>query len=144
VAGVGVELQLRRYDSTPDRTIGHLYVAGVFVGFTCEDAIRDGEKVYGKTAIPPSRYRITITHSKRFDRDLPLVNDVPGFAGIRIHPGNTAADTEGCILPGLHRDKDAVRDSRAAFVTIFAMIETALKLNQEVWIDIQNPETPNG
>ena len=60
-------------------------------------------KVKGKTAIPYGIYRVAWTHSNRFKRSTLQLLGVPGFGGIRIHPGNDAEDTEGCLLPGLRR-----------------------------------------
>jgi hypothetical protein len=46
------------------------------------------------------KYKVIVDRSNRFNRDLPLLIDVVGFTGVRIHRGNTAKDTQGCILPG--------------------------------------------
>jgi hypothetical protein len=54
---------------------------------------------------------------------------------IRIHPGNTAHDTDGCLLPGATRSNNSVGQSRMAFEPLFAKIEAALKIG-ECWIDI--------
>lgn len=145
-----MELRLDRQESDAIRTSGALQVDGAFECFTLEDVIREpagwkaGEpvaswKVPGETAIPAGRYRVTVTRSARFGRDLPLLNQVPGFAGIRIHPGNSATDTEGCILVGEIAEGEEVLQSRHAFAALFEKIEGALAAGDEVWIDVVNP-----
>jgi len=72
-----------------------------FEGFAVEDRVRaPGVKVQDETAIPAGSYKMKISKSLRFSRDLPEILDVPGFSGIRIHKGNTAADSSGCIIIG--------------------------------------------
>lgn len=53
-----------------------------------------------KGCIPAGVYTLSLTHSNTFKRTLPLIENVPNFAGIRIHRGNSAYDTKGCILVG--------------------------------------------
>lgn len=96
-----------------------------------------GRKVYGKTAIPRGRYQIVVTYSNRFARPLPLLVSVPGYEGVRIHPGNTPADTDGCLLPGVTESKDFVGKSKLAFDMVFAIIQKALDSGHQVWITIQ-------
>lgn len=130
-------LTLIREPSANGCTIGRLSVDGRHECYTCEDVTRPGQaKVPGQTAIPEGRYQVVITMSNRFKVRLPLLLDVPGFTGIRIHPGNTAADTEGCILPGLGMLPDRVTQSRAAFDRLFPKIEAALAGGEQVWIEI--------
>jgi len=118
-------------------TIGQLMVDGAAECFTCEDVVRPaGEKVDGQTAIPPGTYSVTITPSNRFKRDLPLVENVPGFSGIRIHPGNTAEDTEGCILVGRTKGPTWVGESRAAFAAIFQKIKDAIDAGDKVTLEV--------
>lgn len=143
-----MELKLERETFTSQSTIGSLFCGGVFLCHILEDTDRGltsgmalGEiqtkKVYGKTAIPRGRYQIVATMSQRFAKILPLLLKVPGFEGIRIHPGNTPADTDGCLLPGLTGAKDFVGSSRDAFSVVDKLIHRALDRGDEVWITIQ-------
>ena len=96
-----MECRLDRRWLAPLDTIGALRVDGRFECFTLEDAVRAPcVKIAGETAIPAGRYQLVITPSARFKEDLPLLVDVPGFEGIRLHAGNTHDDTEGCLLVG--------------------------------------------
>ncbi len=138
-----LELKLVRDPSANGCTIGRLSIGGEHQCFTCEDVVRPtGRKVPGETAIPAGRYRIIVDRSERFSkaagRDvfLPLLQNVPGFTGVRIHTGNWAKDTEGCILPGLVRRPDGVGQSKPAFDALFARIQAALEAGDEVWIEI--------
>jgi len=111
--------------------------------YVLEDQVREGPKVYGRTAIPAGSYRIQITRSPRFARDLPLLLDVPGFSGIRIHTGNSHEDTEGCLLPGLDRvwmpnGSQRVTRSRDAFGRLQLRIQGALARGETVTIQIVN------
>ncbi len=130
-----MQIKLTRIQLDNDVTIGEL-VVNKFTCWTCEDAVRP-QKIAGQTAIPAGRYRVRTTFSNRFKRLLPLLDDVPGFTGVRIHPGNTAADTEGCILPGLVRMPKGVGQSRDAFASIFDMILAAEQAGEKIWIEIQ-------
>lgn len=123
-----MKLVLKRQGSTEESTIGELYVDGVLECYTLEDVVRSGSKVYGQTAIPVGTYEVIITMSPRFKRKLPLLVKVPGYEGIRIHPGNTANDTEGCILVGTGHTSNMVTDSRTAFNKLFAKLEKADKI----------------
>jgi hypothetical protein len=134
---MGMELDLRRVELSSVCTIGELYVDGEFECYTLEDAVRD-RKIPGETAIPAGRYQVILSWSPRFRRILPLLVDVPGFEGIRIHPGNTAADTEGCILVGQARGAAAVFQSRGAFEGLFLKLEAATIVGREIWITIRN------
>lgn len=134
-----MKLALSRRPSANGCTIGNLELNGVHECFTCEDVVRPpGEKVYGQTAIPAGTYRVIITQSLRFKRRLPLLLDVPGYEGVRIHPGNTAADTEGCILPGRGFLPDRVTQSVLAFDALFAKMEKAEAAREDIWIEIKS------
>lgn len=135
-----MELLLQRRPSAGGATIGELSVDGKWQCYICEDVVRapGAPKVYGATAIPAGRYKVEITDSPKFGRPLPLLLEVPGFEGIRIHPGNTAADTDGCLLPGVTCTANAVQSSVAAFGALFDLIEGAEAAGKEVWIDIRD------
>ena len=136
-------LRLIREPTHDGATLGSLYVDRVWQSWTLEDAIREvpGQpvavwKVPRQTAIPSGRYRVLITPSVRFQRPMPLVVDVPGFTGVRLHPGNTVADTDGCILIGKDRQAGRVLQSRVAFEALFATLAGAAG---DIWIAIENP-----
>ncbi len=140
-----MNLKLLRGSTEDDATIGALFANGHFECLMLEDAIREvpglpvsAWKIKGQTAIPAGRYHIVVTPSQRFGRRLPLLLGVPGFEGIRIHPGNTKADTDGCLLPGKSRKGSTLLHSRMAFERLYALIETS---SDPAWIDIQNPVT---
>lgn len=135
-----MELVLKRIQLDGDCTIGALFVNGVQECFTCEDRERlTGPKVFGQTCIPRGKYDIAITYSPHFNRDLPELANVPNFEGVRIHPGNTPADTEGCLLPGLDRLPKGVGRSVAAFNPLFDAIKVALANGEKVSISIEGP-----
>lgn len=125
-------------------TISDLFVDGVFECHICEDRYRPpGEpKVPGETCIPAGTYAVEITNSPRFSEiaghpvDLPLVKDVPGFAGIRIHTGNRDTDTEGCLLPGRKIGTDCVLESRLAFDPLFRKLAAAQARHEPITIEI--------
>ena len=124
-----MNLYVYRDTLKPGVTLGKLYIDGVYFCETLEDEMRTGPKVKGATAIPCGTYAVRLTMSPRFDRVMPLVANVPGFTGIRIHAGNDADDTEGCLLvgtaPGTLNGKPAVLDSRVAFARLFAKLTGA-------------------
>jgi hypothetical protein len=135
-----VKLDLRRVVLTDEATVGDLSVDGVFECFTLEDRVRaPGVKVPGKTAIPAGRYEVKITWSPRFRVDMPLLLDVPGFQGVRIHPGNTAEDTEGCILVGKTRMPygDALAESRKAYASLFRKLKAAQDRGEPISIEVR-------
>ena len=123
-------------DRFTDRsTTGILMVEGQgFECFTLEDVVRP-VKIPKETAIPAGTYEVAVTFSERFQRWLPLLLNVPNFEGVRIHPGNTAADTEGCILVGTARDTDLVTHSRDAFGLLLPHIRRAVE-NEKIFLEI--------
>lgn len=102
-------LIVRRTLKMPLFTMGEFFINSKKFCHTLEDQIRDKnndgdlndlgeEKVYGQTAIPRGTYKVILSYSPHFKKELPEVLGVPGFAGIRLHGGNSVADTLGCIL----------------------------------------------
>ena len=93
-------------------------------------------KVYGQTAIPRGIYEVQITYSPKFKRMLPILRDVKGFSGIRIHPGNTPSDSLGCLLPGVNDTVGRVSNSVYWFNLLFARIQEAEKSREKIMIEI--------
>jgi Family of unknown function (DUF5675) len=126
-----MKLVVVRKEFTDKSTIGELSIDGEFFCYTLEDVVRD-VKVFGETAIPAGTYQVSITFSPHFKRDLPLLANVPNYQGVRIHPGNVAADTEGCILVGSTKNKDFIGNSRTTFELLFAKLKTAQDISIEL------------
>jgi hypothetical protein len=88
--------------------------------------VRNGTKVLGKTAIPIGEYKLIVDASARFKQDMPHILDVPNFTGVRIHSGNTSADTDGCILLGsTWAGKDFIGNSKIAYNKFFEKLKKA-------------------
>lgn len=141
-----MEFDLVRRWLTPKSTIGELMMGGVFVAFTLEDTYRPPpeKKVPGETCIPNGRYEIVVTHSPRFNVDMPLLLNVPGFTGVRIHSGNRPKDTEGCILVGRERGVDEIHHSHDAYVAVFHAIQGARARGELVHMNVSvQPEVTN-
>lgn len=128
-------------------TIGQLYENGVFLCNTIEDRDRGLNnnmpasailkiKVANETAIPTGTYKLTISESPQFKRDLIEVVGVPGFVGIRIHRGNTAQDSAGCIVPGINSEKGKVTDSTKYEELLTKKVRGAIAKNEECYLTI--------
>lgn len=130
-----MKLLLKRLHKTNNSTIGELSIDGKFQCYVIED-IERVEKVKGKTAIPKGTYQVVITMSNRFKKNLPLLLNVPNFEGVRIHSGNTALDTEGCLILGKTRAIDFVGNSKLAMSEFMSKLESALKVSK-VFITIE-------
>ena len=134
-----MRLTLTRTQQYPRATIGELLIDDQWECFTLEDVVRpEGIKVPGATAIPAGVYPLQITMSPRFGHRMPLLIGVPGFVGVRVHPGNTDANTEGCILVGQDAQDGVLFRSRAAYDNLFAKLDQAMRGGESVLIEIVN------
>jgi len=126
-------IEVKRFEFKDTYTIGKMYIDNIYECYTLEDVVRKGAKVNGQTAIPTGTYNLIINHSNRFNRDLPLLENVPNFTGVRIHAGNTSAHTEGCILVGTTwSGKDFIGNSRVAFNKLFEKLKKAKKVTIKI------------
>ncbi len=138
-----MELTLTRIAKRKSYTIGRLAIDGTYFCDTLEPTWRDigpggkGRKILGRTAIPEGRYPVVITRSPKFGKWLPLLLHVPQFTGVRIHAGNTPADTAGCILPGLNRKPGHVLDSTRYVNLLKQRIVEAKERGEGVWITVE-------
>lgn len=135
-----MKLRLERTERTPAYTLGRLFVDGVFECWVLEDPARDGPKVYGSTAIPEGVYPILLTFSNRFQKIMPLIADVPGFEGVRIHPGNTVEDTDGCLLVGQDRAGPTVLHSRLAYKALYPKLQAAQERQEPIEIEVTHTQ----
>lgn len=141
-----MKLTLKRIALRPTYTIGKLYIDDAYFCDTLEDTVRDtnksgkfdnGEqKIKGKTAIPYGTYEIKWTYSPRFKKYTPQLMNVPSFEGIRVHAGNTSADTEGCLVLGENKQVGKVLNSRATINKFYPIIKEACS-NGKVTIEIK-------
>lgn len=118
--GFEMKVEVKRTFKGTEYTIGKLYIDGHYLCDTLEDTVRNGVKIAGKTAIPAGTYKVKKTMSPRFKKILPEILNVPGFTGVRIHAGNTAIDTDGCLLLGLNKKKGQVLESQTTMAFFMA------------------------
>jgi len=153
-----MKLLLDRKYKKDTYTIGILYIDGIRFSETIEDADRglsdsmpEAEikklKKYGVTAIPTGTYEVKLTYSpkyatrtigKKYGGKVPQVMNVKGYQGIRIHPGNTAEDSLGCILPGKNLEKGKVLQSTATYYNLMdKYLVPATKKGEKITITIK-------
>lgn len=153
-----MEIKVKRIAKKEAYTIGKMYVDGTYVCDTLEDKDRGltsnmsvaqicGIKVKGVTAIPTGRYLVDMKtvspkYSLRRQYDfcgarVPRLCNVPGYAGILIHIGNTAKDTEGCILVGENKERGKVLNSTATFCKLYPILKAADERGEQIWITIE-------
>ena len=133
-----MHIVLTRKFKRPLYTIGTLAVDGEYFCDTLEDPVRPaGQKVPGQTAVPAGVYEAVLTLSPRFKRVLPLLLDVPGFTGVRIHAGNTAEDTQGCILVGWNTEKGRITSSRLTEDALVTRLKRAQDEGEKIYVEIK-------
>lgn len=131
-----MKLLLKRKIKLTSCTIGRLYIDGDYFCITLEDVVRK-KKIKHQTAIPAGTYQVIINHSVRFARDMPLLVNVPNFEGIRIHAGNTASNTSGCILIGGYVKGEFLLNSLDTFNHLFDILKKRLE-NEKCIITIMD------
>ena len=142
-----MELILKRDTFTEISTIGSLSIDGKFECYILEDKDRGlidtmsiaeivGTKIYGKTAIPYGRYEVDWTMSARFKIMMPILKNVKGYEGIRIHKGNSEIDSLGCLLCGTKKASNRITESTAATNKLYAKIAEAKKQGVKIYITI--------
>lgn len=122
-----MKLLLERIAYKETYTVGKLYIDGVYECDTLEHPIRD-KKIKGITAIPAGKYKVVITYSPRFNKMMPLLLNVPGFDGIRIHTGNTVSDSSGCILIGQNKIKGKLINSRMTYDLFMKKLDNNIEI----------------
>ena len=141
-----MNLTLKRLNLTPNYTEGELYVNGVYFCKTLEDTNRDlnkngqfdnnEKKVYGETCIPYGKYKVILSYSSKFKRELPEILKVPNFQGIRIHRGNKISDTLGCVLCGEKVKNGYLSNSTPYEIKLVELFKQAKSRNEESFIEI--------
>lgn len=146
-----MEIKVIRKWMKQSYTMGRMYIDDNFFCGTLEDVVRDlndynhdgdyddpGEgKIYGETAIPCGRYKVIVNESPKFKKRLPLLLDVPGFEGIRIHSGNSAKDSYGCILVGQNTSTGRLTNGPYFQTLLVQKIDEALNNGEETFIIIK-------
>lgn len=135
---------LRRWNKE-NYCIGDLYIDGIWFSNTLEDVDRGldddmeeseilKKKIKGQTAIPTGTYPVKITYSPKYKKNMPLIENVKGYSGIRIHSGNTHKDTEGCVLVGKNKEVGKVLESRKTYNALYKILS---ETKERIIIDIR-------
>ena len=131
-----MKLTLQRYLFTNDYTMGLLFIDGFYFCDTIEDKYRGQNlktiKVYGETCIPYGVYDVKITYSPKYKKNMPQILDVPYFEGVRIHSGNKATDTLGCVIVGIKSKNGEVLESRKTYNALIKRLETAKNIKIDI------------
>lgn len=130
-------------DGAESFILSRVYINGLPFCYCVEDQDRElekygaTEKVKGRTAIPRGIYSLSLSFSHRFQKVLPIINNVPFFEGIRIHGGNRAEDSQGCLLFGKLRTKDGVSGCADVLKVLMDRIQSAEDKNEPCNIEVK-------
>ena len=154
-----MDLLLKRIAKKNGYTIGKLYINNVYFCDTLEDPDRGldssmplnvlkQKKLAHITAIPTGKYQVTMdVISPRLSKSVfykqygggrvPRLLNVPAYEGVLIHCGNTAKDTDGCILVGRNSKVGMVLDSKITYSNLYPLLEATAKRKEKIFITIQ-------
>lgn len=153
-----MELKVKRIAKQNGYTIGRLFIDGKYFADTLEDTDRGldsnmpldilkRKKLAHITAIPTGRYQVAMNVvSPRMSRSnfykqygggrVPRLLNVPAYEGVLIHCGNTAKDTDGCILVGKNTKVGMILESRQTYANLYPLLEATAKKEEKIWITI--------
>ena len=145
-----MRLTLKRIANRPTYCIGKLYINGKYLCDVLEDCDRGLDstmteedikkiKVKGETAIPTGIYKIILNYSPKFKKVMPLLTNVKGYSGVRIHSGNSAKDTEGCLLVGLNTVVGRLTNSKNTYNALYKRLQQ--KGSNDITIEIMRKYT---
>lgn len=140
----------RKYKK-PGYTIGKLYIDGEYFCDTLEDTDRglyqgmplsqiQKIKIPGETAVPTGTYKIVLNivspkfaskepYKSYCGGKVPRLESVPGFDGVLVHSGNSAADTEGCLILGQNKEVGKVLNSQITWKKFYDIIKKASNIS---------------
>ena len=154
-----LELTIERRYFKSTYCIGKLLVEGMPLSDSLEDKDRGLtsdmptskiylKKVYGQTAIPYGRYEVRLTYSPKYATRpraakykglIPEIMEVPGFSNVRLHVGNSSADTSGCPLVGENKVVGRLVNSTQAFYDLMDYyLVPAHETGQKMFITIKH------
>lgn len=150
-----MELLIERKWKKDAYTIGILTINGERVCETLEDKDRGlsqdmsevdirRKKVFGQTAIPTGRYVVGFSYSPKFGQcsyanggKIPVIYGVKGFDSIRMHAGNTANDSQGCVLLGRNKAVGMVLNSAKTCEQVFDVMFKAYIRGETIYLTIR-------
>ena len=136
-----MNIRVKRFIHDETATISRVYIDDAFECFGLEDEPRE-IKVPGETRIPAGLYQVGVKdfgpHHEAYAARFPDIHvgmlhilDVPGFADVLIHCGNTDEDTGGCLLVGttanLQPGQMSVQNSARAYIHFYSTVALRAK-----------------